>query len=46
MQLEEGDIIIFHLENEEVKMTNRKHCKIKTDDNKKQAIIKRGKKDE
>ncbi len=46
MELEEGDIIIFHLENEEVKMTNRKHCKIKTDDNKKQAIIKRGKKDE
>ena len=44
MELEEGDIIIFHLENEEVKMTNRKDCKIKTDDNKQQAIVKRGKK--
>ena len=46
MELEEGDIVIFHLDGKNVKMTNRKDCKIKTDNNKQQAIVKRGKKNE
>ena len=46
LKLKEGDIVIFHLEGKDVKMTNRKDCKIKTDNNKQQAIIKRGKKNE
>lgn len=46
MELEEGDMVIFHLEGNDVKMTNRKDCKIKIDENKQQAVVKRGKKDE
>lgn len=46
MELEEGDMIIFHLEGKDVKMANRKDCKIKIDENKQQAVVKRGKKDE
>ncbi len=46
MELEEGDMVIFHLEDNDVKMTNRKDCKIKIDENKQQAVVKRGKKDE
>ncbi len=44
MELEEGDMVIFHLEGKDVKMTNRKDCKIKIDENKQQAVVKRGKK--
>lgn len=46
MELEEGDMVIFHLEGKDVKMINRKDCKIKIDENKQQAVVKRGKKDE
>ena len=46
MELEEGDIVIFHIDGKNVKMTNRKDYKIKTDNNKQQAIVKRGKKNE
>ena len=34
MKLEEGDIVVFHFEGKDVKMTNRKDCKIKIDENK------------
>ncbi len=46
MKLEEGDMVIFRLEGKDVKMTNRKDCKIETDENKQQAVVKRGKKNE
>ena len=39
-------MVIFHLEGKDVKMTNRKDCKITIDENKQQAVVKRGKKDE
>lgn len=46
LELEEGDSVIFYMdENNDVKISNIKDCKIKTD-SKKQVVVKRGSKHE
>lgn len=46
LELKEGDSVIFYMdENNDVKISNIKDCKIRTD-SKKQVVVKRGNKDE
>jgi AbrB family looped-hinge helix DNA binding protein len=45
LNIEEGDSVIFYLdEKRNIKISNRKDCKVTQDSNKEQVIVKRGKK--
>lgn len=44
MGLKDGDLVIFYLDGDSVKMSNRIDCKIKVNQNKQQIVVKRGNK--
>lgn len=45
--LDDGDTVIFYLDkNKNVKMSNIKDCKVETDNNSDQFVVKRGKNNE
>ena len=45
LDIEEGDSVIFYLdEKKNIKISNRKYCKITPDDDKEQVVVKRGSK--
>lgn len=45
LNIEEGDSVIFYLdEKKNIKISNRKDCKITPDNNKEQMVVKRGSK--
>lgn len=45
LNIEEGDSVIFYLnEKKNIKISNRKDCKITPDDDKEQMVVKRGSK--
>ena len=47
LKLDEGDSIFFYVDkNNNIKISNTKDCKIETDNNKQQIIVKRGNKNE
>ena len=44
MGLKDGDLVIFYLDGDSVKMSNRIDCKIRVNQNKQQIVVKRGNK--
>lgn len=43
LNIEEGDSVIFYLDkNKNIKISNRKDCKVTSDNDKEQVIVKRG----
>ena len=45
LNIEEGDSVIFYLdENKNIKISNRKDCKVTPDSDKEQVLVKRGNK--
>ena len=45
LNIEEGDSVIFYLdEKKNIKISNRKDCKVSPDNDKEQVIVKRGRK--
>ena len=43
LKLDEGDSVFFYVDkNNNIKMSNTKDCKIETDNNKEQIVVKRG----
>ena len=47
LKLDEGDSIFFYVDkNNNIKISNTKDCKIETDNNKEQIVVKRGNKNE
>ncbi|MGN1311872.1 MAG: AbrB/MazE/SpoVT family DNA-binding domain-containing protein [Bacilli bacterium] len=47
LKLDEGDSVFFYVDkNNNIKISNTKDCKIETDNNKEQIVVKRGNKNE
>ena len=45
LSVEEGDSVIFYLDkNKNIKISNRKDCKVTSDNDKEQVVVKRGRK--
>lgn len=43
LNIEEGDSVIFYLDkNKNIKISNRKDCKVTSDNDKEQVVVKRG----
>lgn len=47
LKLDEGDLVFFYTDkNKNIKISNTKDCKIETDNDKEQIVVKRGSKNE